>query len=429
MKMTRRSLLAGMACATPFLPILSSRAGGVSQPKRLILMFSACGTIGDAWRPVATEPLTFGPILEPLTPHRGRILQIGGLQTLKGGPGGNHAQGVANLWTAGGLLEGDIVDGGNGDLRGWGAGTSIDQFLAEDAVTPYKTLEFAVAPGDANINSRTIYAGPDQPVAPEPNPVAMFDRLFGDFFEDEDELKRVRAQKQSVIDVVKDELDHLRGKVGSEDTLKIDSHLEGILELERRLTAGVVDCEPPERPDLDASDAYPETGAAQMELLVMALKCGLTDIASLQWSRGVSRTMFTWLGHTDHHHNLSHEGDSNELAQQQLIEINTWYAEQFAALLDALYNTQEGDGTMLDNTLLVWGNELGKGNSHSLGGMPFVMAGNLAGYFDTGRAVLASGVEHNRLLVSICNAMGREDVDSYGETDTGTGPLPDLTSS
>jgi hypothetical protein len=126
------------------------------------------------------------------------------------------------------------------------------------------------------------------------------------------------------------------------------------------------------------------------------------------------------------HHLLSHEGDMNGGAQADLSTIYSWYADRFAYFLDLLDGLPEGDGTVLDNSIVVWGSELGKGNTHSFENVPFVVAGGAGGRLAGGRYLEYDTVDHNRLLVSICHLMGYEDVESFGATDVGSGPLAGL---
>ena len=158
----------------------------------------------------------------------------------------------------------------------------------------------------------------------------------------------------------------------------------------------------------------------------MSLACDLTRVASIQWSTSVSNKVFSWLGISEGHHDLSHEGDTNGDAQSKLIQINTWYAEQFAYLVAALKAVPEGDGTMLDNTVILWCNELGIGNLHSRTDVPYVLAGGCGGYFKTGRHLQYDGENHNNLMVSLCNAMD-VNVSTFGNPAYCTGPLSKLT--
>ena len=151
----------------------------------------------------------------------------------------------------------------------------------------------------------------------------------------------------------------------------------------------------------------------------------MTRVATLQWTHGQSGTRFSWLGQTDGHHGLSHEADDDGTIRGMLVDINYWYAEQLAYLLDRMKAIPEGDGTMLDNTIVLWGNELGKGNSHTRTQIPFVMAGGKNAGIAGGRFLTYQDVPNNRLLVSVLNALGI-DVDTYGDLDNGSGGLPGL---
>jgi len=205
-----------------------------------------------------------------------------------------------------------------------------------------------------------------------------------------------------------------------------------VQELEKRLTSEPVPtttaCHDPASPakaSID-NDAFPDTGATQIDLLVMALACDITRVASLQWSRSVSQTRFTWLNIPEGHHDLSHHGDDDAAAQDKLTRINNWYAQQLATLIGKLKSVPEGDGTMLDHTLILWCNELAKGNVHSHINAPYVLAGKAGGALKTGRFLSYDGdVPHNNLLLSILHAMGIPDT-SFGKPEWCTGPLAGL---
>jgi Protein of unknown function (DUF1552) len=167
-------------------------------------------------------------------------------------------------------------------------------------------------------------------------------------------------------------------------------------------------------------------GARQIDLLVLALACGQTRVASLQWSRSVSQVRFTWLGISDTHHGLSHMPDTDPDSQTKLTLINQWYASQFANLITKLKSYPEGDGTLFDRCLLFWCNELGKGNIHSRNDAPYVLAGSAGGALKTGRLLQYPGdVPHNNLLVSLLQIMGLPDT-TFGKPEWCTGPLSGL---
>ncbi len=160
--------------------------------------------------------------------------------------------------------------------------------------------------------------------------------------------------------------------------------------------------------------------------MVMAMACDLTRVGSLMWSRATSTQTFPFLGITSKHHDLSHEGNSNGPAIDKITTVNNFYAGEMAYLLQRLSEVPEGDGSMLDNTVVLWGNELGRGNNHSRHPIPLVMAGGSQGYFRMGRNLDYGDVQHNRLLVSLCNYMGLEDQETFGNLDDDSGPLPNL---
>jgi hypothetical protein len=162
-----------------------------------------------------------------------------------------------------------------------------------------------------------------------------------------------------------------------------------------------------------------------MDLLAMAFACDLTRVATLQWSRSGSAMRYPWLGINDSHHLLSHAADTNTAAQNKLVAIGRWYAEQLAGLIARLKALPEGGGTVFDNTVIVWFTELAKGNNHTRLGASFLLAGSGGGALRTGRHVSYGGAPHNNLLVSLMNAMCVEE-DRFGHPDFCTGPLGNL---
>jgi hypothetical protein len=439
---SRRTFLHGLGGAgvlLPFLPPLARESGAApgDGPRRIVLLFSANGTLHENWVPSGTESdFTLGPILSPLEPYKDRMIVLDGLSTSRDGPGDGHQKGMGLLWTASRLLEGgDFQGGGDAGTAGWCGGISVDQHIANTVGTKsaYKSLEFGVQTNGATVWSRMCYAGGNQPIAPEDSPSSMFDRLFADFDVDATELAKLKSRRQSVIDVVKGDLDRLVLDHGStDDRTKLDAHLTAIRNVEQRINAEIPTCDPSVVApgggfDEGANDNFPEVARRQMDILAMSLGCDLTRVASLQFSRSVSQTRFPWAGVPEAHHDLSHLGNADASMVSKITAINTWYAEQVKYLLDALAAIPEGDGSVLDNTLVVWGNELSRGNSHGNEPVPFVLLGGASGALQMGRYLQYDGTRHNRLLVSLCHAMGLDEQQTFGDTDTGSGGLPGLT--
>lgn len=443
--LSRRTLLRGLggvAIGLPFLHAMERPAAAAPFPKRFIVFFSANGTIPSSWNPTGGETdFALSPILAPLEPHKQDLLVLQGIdmEAAHHGPGDGHQTGMGTMLTGTELLVGtEFCEADCSDPSktvGWGGGPSVDQVIASQVgqTSKFKSLEFGVQVQSASIWSRMCYLDADQPIPPEDDPLAAFDRIFGELGADPFGLQKIRAQRHSVLDAVIDDFEALNARVGGDDRKKLDNHLTAIREIEKRLDAGGQlggSCQLPDLGspigDIYADENLPAIGKLQMDQLVMSLACDLTRVASIQWSTSVSNKVFSWLGITTGHHDLSHEGDTNANAQAQIVQINTWYAEQLAYLIAALKAVPEGDGTLLDNTVILWCNELGIGNAHSRTDMPYVLAGSCGGYFDTGRYLVFDDRNHNDLLVSLCNAMD-VGVTTFGNPAYCAGPLPGLT--
>lgn len=427
--LTRRRFLrnAGIsAAALPFLTGLPSVSGAALDPKprRLIVVFSANGVVGDAMWPDAEGPIEkFKPILEPLEPLRSRVTTLRGVNNNVRGLGDNHMRGISCLLTGNELFPGNIVGGGGSTPAGWAKSISLDQQLKnqlqknEQTRTVFGSLEFGVAvPNRSDTWTRMCYAGPNQPVAPISDPRQMVDKLYGE-----------TADKQSllsIVDGVKDDLKRVSGKLSPEDRELMQRHLELIAQMQTQLElADANDSRHHPVPDVDpqielVNDNTPQVSRLQIDLLVNSLANNMARVATLQYMRSVSQARMKWLDVEEGHHGLSHEPDKNMDAQNKLIKINQWFAGELAYLAQQLADTPEPGGvggSMLDNTLIVWTNELGKGNSHSHTDVPFVLIGGENLGIKQGRAIdFKPKVSHNRLLLSLSKAMGHE-LETFGK--------------
>ena len=440
--LSRRAALGGLGslAALPLLdamfPGRARAAGGPAPayPRRFVVFFSSCGTIASSWAPTGGErDFQLSPILAPLEPFRDDIVVIQGVDQQGGGAGAGHQAGMGGVLTGNGLNPGPFGAGG-GNTSGWASSLSVDQRIA-NAIgndTAFKSVELGVQVGPADNLGRMCYAGSNRPIPPQDNPYRAFDRVFADLTRDPAELARMRAHRLSVLDRVAGRFNRLSARLGAADRQKMEAHLGSIRDIEARLAvvpAPRAACQIPALDaglDLAANDSFPRIGQLQMDLLVMALACDLTRVASLQWSRSASPVRFTWLHIDELHHDLSHHGDNDTDAVDKLTRINRWYAEQFAYLIGRLKQIPEGEGTLLDNTVVLWCNELAKGNLHNLVDAPYVLAGRAGGALATGRSLRYDGrVPHNNLLLSLIHAMGLDD-SSFGNPDWCTGPLAGL---
>jgi hypothetical protein len=433
----------GAASLLPLAPLLPlSEAEGQARdfPKRLVCWFTPNGTIRDEWLPAGGEAdFTFKQILAPLEPYKAQLLLLDGIKFEREGPGNDHMRGPHNMFAGSRLLDGSFTGGDMGkDRSGWGSHISVDQHIATQlqVPTPFKSLVLGVTPKqNANVRHRLSYAGENQPITPEVDPYSLFQNVFapiaGEGPAAQAKLERLRLERKSVIDLVSSELTSLKPQLGANDQLKVAAHLEALRAIERRLetTGAPVQCRLPSEPsklDPYANDNHPAMGRAMMDMLAAALACDMTRIASFMWSGSTSDQRFTWLGIDESHHTISHEpDDAGTPARKELIDINVWYSEQFAYFLQQLASIPEGDGTLLDNTIVVWGNEIGRGNTHSAHPIPIMIAGG-SSLLKTGRKLTYDSVQINRLLVSLCQLMGLGD-QTFGNLDQGSGPLPGLT--
>jgi hypothetical protein len=453
----RRSFLRG-ACGTLIaLPFLEAMGGcsrgdrlghGIAsgaralngQPKRFLVIFSGNGTENTLtqWRPSGGETdFTLSPILEPLAPYKNQLLIPDGIsmESSYSGPGDAHQRGMGSLLTGTQLLEGSFR-GNDGQTAGYAGGISVDQAIAGHIGkdTKFRSLELSVQNTGVTVYARMSYLGPGQPLPPENDPFVAYRRIFDGVGGTPDpQADWILRRRRSVLDTVMQDYAQLQDRVGAPDRQKLEAHLEAIREIERRLGAGAVEggaCEVPETPavfDHRSPERFPEVARLQMDLMVMALACDLTRVGSIMFSRANNNMLFPWLGIQQGHHDLSHHGDSDVEANTKLMKINRWYAEQMAYLIGRLRAIPDGDGrTLLDNTVVFWVNEQGKGNNHSRKSMPFVLAGGGGGAFRPGRYVKFQGSPpHNNLLVSLLNAFGVETM-TFGSPAHCTGPLGGL---
>jgi hypothetical protein len=425
------------SAALPFVGNLSSLGfaadtdRAVPRKQRLIVLFSPNGVVPSTFWPDEEGTLTqFKESLAPLEPFRDRTLTLHGLCDKVRGDGDNHMRGIGCLLTGIELFPGNI-QGGSDTPAGWSSGHSIDQEIRNHLQANPKTrtrfgsLEFGVlVPDQANTWTRMVYAGPNRPLAPIDDPYQMFQKLYGQI--------KDRALLVSVLDAVQEDLHKLHTHISADDRQMLDEHTTFVREMEQQLQELGDGAQQHEIPELepgvrDENVNMPRISKMQIDLLVDSFRADFARVATLQYTNSVGQARMTWLGIKEGHHGLSHEGDDNQEAQEKLTRINGWYGAQVAYLAGRLAATPEpgGDGSLLDNTLIVWTNELGKGNTHTLRNIPFVLVGGGLD-FKMGRALNYPEVAHNRFLLSLAHAMGHP-IQRFGNPDfCGDGPLAGL---
>jgi hypothetical protein len=444
MSLSRRAFLRGAAGAALALPLLQLPAGRSAAaqryPKRLLLWFTPNGTLKELWSPQGGTETQFDlpQLLQPLARHQDKLVVIDGVDLAAGlldqAPGGPHQRGIGALFTGDMLAEGDLDADGCGRRAGWANNISVDQ-AAIQALAPntrFQSLELGVQVKDNNTRSRIVYRAPQQPLPPEVDPVAAYRRVFAGMDMSTDELQRQFRRRRSVLDSVWRDFSNLQSKVAAPDRHKLEAHASSLRDLENRLSqlaTAQAQCQPmPTPPPMAHMDEafFDQVGRLQMDLMVTAMACDLTRFGSIQWSSAVNAIRFTFMGIRDYDgHSLSHGGDSNDVMRNEWVGMLTFYAEQFSYLLDKLDSVQEGDGTLLDNTLVLWGNELSRGNSHDLHDIPFLLAGKAGGAIRTGRHLTYDHQPNNNLLLSVLHALD-VNATSFGNRELCTGDLPGL---
>lgn len=458
-RLSRRAMLrgaGGVAIALPWLEIMGAprpaRAGGSGLARRFVSVYTPGGTVIDGddnrWRPTGTEnEFTLSPILAPLQPIVDKLLVVDGLR-MASAVGEQHQAGIV-AWLSGTPQGGD----------GYSQGPSIDQVIAGLVGMGYTraSIQMAVRWGTGKshgllhpINSAHFEDNESfDPIPPRLDPQAIFDSFFAGLDPEQSADFQARLErKRSILDIVDRRFDSLAPGLGTADRHKLEQHLDKIRELETSLENLPVPtevCQVPERIDtsdynpttgLDSSDdgsvvdgstdaAIPAVGRFMMDMLVMALACDVTPVASLQWSDTEAKHTFPWLGLMNHHHYYQHDGG---FQPDQCEQIGVWYSEQHAYLLQAMDAVDMGGHTLLDESVVFFGSELAQPSTHSKANMPFLLAGG-GGGLRGGRFLRNEGLaddSHNNLLVAILNLFGDER-QIFGDPSYCTGPLSNLT--
>jgi hypothetical protein len=443
-RLNRRAVLRGagsVAIALPWLEIMTPErpARAAAAPaKRFVAVYTPGGTVLENWRPVGTEnDFAFGPILEPLTPVRSGVVVVDGVDM-------TCAVGEQNQAGLIGLLTGTPQTGSPNNFAG---GPSVDQVLAKrlSAGQRLASLEMAVRWGTGKAHGLPspidILSFADaqtfDPIAPRLDPVMIWQDLFGSLPTPSPD----RAWDKSILDAVGRRYSKLAQRLGAADRQRLEQHLSQIRALELELPI-VNLCKPPELVDtsdynpasgLNSSDtgqivdlptdaAIPKVGKLMLDMLVMALSCGITSVATLMWSDTEAKHTFPWLGLDQH---LSCYMNDCGYQPVPLTKIFTWYVTQHAYLIEQLANTPAQGGTLLDEMVVFFGSHLQNPATHEKRDMPYLLAGG-GGGLRTNRWMRNAHVSHNDLLVSLLNLCGDERT-TFGKAQYCTGPLAGLT--
>jgi Protein of unknown function (DUF1552) len=450
-RISRRDVLRGtgsIAIALPWLEAMSTDAQAQTSgvAKRFIAVYQPGGTVLNKWRPSGSETdFTLSPILRPLEALKSRIAVLDGID-MKSAVGGIHEGGMVAF------LSGTPQSAQHSQ---YASGPSVDQVIAgiASAGKPRKSLEVAVrwATGKSHGNLHPINSlnfaddARFSPIPPRIDPVEIWDSLFKNLNpSDTTETANLLARKQSMLDFLDKRYVSLSQRLGAGDRVKLEEHLSQIRELENNLTAISGDntgCVVPTVVDTsdynpasgkNSSDngsikdtssdaAIPKVGKYMMDMIVMALACDRTSVATLQWSDTEAKHTFPWLNLSEHHHFYQHDGG---FKPAECEKICTWYSEQHAYLLSRLEAVAVGDKTLLDETVVYFGSELQDPPNHAKNNMPFMLAGN-GGGLQTGRYLKYNNPSHNDLLLALLRLFG-DTRPTFGDPRYCTEPLSNL---
>ncbi len=449
-RLTRRTVLRGagqVAIALPFLDAmlrpLETHAQAAAAPKRFVVFYSPGGTLLDKWRPTGTETqFTLGDMMSPLVPHQQQLLFLDGLDLsiTKEGVGHPHSRGMAGLLTGTELLPGTFVTGGGG--ASFANGPSIDQVIGEriGSGLKFRSLEFSTAwaisgrslmdgavAETSNASNQITFAGANKPLPPMINPKVAFNRIFGELGVQDAAALLEKKKTVSILDAVMGQYSSVSAQLGAADKAKLQEHLELIRQMEVSLSAGKSgeSCTVPGAPTDASAIDVPTKGKTMTDLLVTSLACDLTRVGTMQWADSESKfpLNFDPLQLPDHHHGYQHDSAYDPTA---LFKIYKWFGSNFAYLLDRLASVKEGDGTLLDNTVVLWVTEIQEPPTHDQTKMPFMIAGGKNAGIKTGRWLKVPSQSHNNLLVTLLNVFGGTDT-TFGRKEYNTGALAGLT--
>ena len=411
----RRGFLRGVVrgslvtLALPWLEIFAGRRAHASTcdnglPKRFVLWFWGNGNRPETWTPTGEGAgYTLSEALTPLAAFQDRLTVCSGYSA--------KVDNISPHWSgAAGILTGQQIQG---DDDNWTmASPTIDQVIAETigGGTAYASMQVGVQSDEV-----LSFSGPNAPNYGETDPTVLYQRLFGDGFREPGSdipPDPSLGYRRRVLDAVMEDVRSLQGELGAADRIRLEQHLDGIASLEDRLRtlqedppdlAACMRADAPDEsyPDVDGRMQVQAIHAAMAELVAMSLACDQTRVVALQITRPLNNNLFP--AATDGHHNLTHNEGGD---QPEVNAIATYLMGCFADFLAALDGVPEGDGTLLDNTVVLACSETSEGKTHSLDEMPVLLAGGGCGSLVAGHHIRSYTQENvGKVMVSVLRAL------------------------
>jgi hypothetical protein len=404
--LSRRTVLRGLgtALALPLLdamtPAFARAQQRVAAPLRFGGVYVPNGApIGNSpttsWMPKAAGELEITPILTPLADHRSHVTVIGNLSRAGGKNATDHAVSSAG-WLSGVVAKQTEAE----DIS---LGITIDQVLAKHIGqdSPFPSLEFATedfsgyiggcVPGYSCTYMNTIsWAGETSPLPMEINPRVAFERMFGRAGDAASRLRRMQ-ENRSILDSIAGEARALQQRVGAQDRIRLSDYLDDVREIERRIqrtesrnAASVTSVAAP----VGIPESFEEHAAQMFDLLAVAFQADLTRVFTYMMAREASMRTFPMLGIAEAHHDVSHHGNTATKMQQH-AKITTHFVGLFAKFIEKLKASPEGDGSVLDHSLIAFGTGMSDGQAHNAYPLPFTLVGGAGGRLAGNRFIVA----------------------------------------
>jgi Protein of unknown function (DUF1552) len=394
-----------------------------NPPRRWGAVFFPNGAIMEQWSPAAVgSGFDFSPSLKPLEGFRDSLVVVSNL-TRAGTTAGDHAVSAAG-WLTGVYAKRTEAE----DVR---ANTTIDQIAAKQIGqdTPFPSLELATEDftgyvGACTVGFSCVYANtiswstPTTPLPMEINPRVVFERLFGE--PGTPGQRRAHRQRDlSILDVIAEEANALQRGLGTRDRTRFTQYLDNIREIERRIQRtedrNSAQVTAPDAP-VGIPESFEEHVGLMFDLLTVAYQADLTRVFTFMMSRELSQRTYPQIGVPDQHHGVSHHGNDPEKIAK-VAKINAYHARLFATFLERLRSTPDGDGSVLDHSLIFFGGGMGNPNQHAVGPLPMVVAGGGVARRDRHLALPASTPVGN-LWLTVANKLDNP-MEKFGES-TGT---------
>jgi len=424
MALPRRTFLRGIG-AVVALPLLdamvpaAARAAATAPVKRLGFVYTPNGATMAAWTPSGEGPaLTeMSPTLSPLAALRDQVLVPTGLSQRQaesqGDGNGEHSRGQT-VWLSG--VHPKRTEGADVE-----AGTTVDQIAARELGkdTPLLSIEMALEQnylvGNCDNGYSCVYwntvswRDPRTPLPMEVNPRVVFERMFGDGGSPSQRLAQIREDR-SILDSVKDAIAGLQTRLGASDRARMTEYLDSMREIERRIQvaerqAGESPIALPDRP-VGAPESYDDHAKLMFDLAALAFQADVTRVFTLLLGREQTNRPYPFIGVPEAHHSISHhQGDPVKLAKA--AKINAYHIELLARFATKLRETPDGDGNLLDHSMILYGSSLSDGNEHNFDPLPVLLAGGASGRLAGGRHLRhAAHTPMSNLLLAMLHKMG-----------------------